>query len=296
MKIRNKAYAKINLSLNVYNAENGYHNLDSVVCTIDLYDEITVSKRKDNKINLVMRGIGEDVLSGTDNNAYKAAKLFQETFGVKGVDIKIVKHIPLAGGLGGSSADIAGVLNALKELFDVEEEVKPLADRLGSDSGYLLTGGYARISGRGEVVKPISSNLQLWVVLCYSETGVNTANCFKKYDEIATDIKPSNNDALVVALENGDLQGVIKEVANDLGAPAILLCDEMKTNLNALKELSPLCASVSGSGATTFAIYETRELAQWAADKMRRKGFEVEVVSTVIPKNLKNRKKTHYNR
>ena len=92
MKIRNKAYAKINLSLNVYNCENGYHNLDSVVSTIDLYDEIIVSKRRDDKINLVMRGIGEDVLSGTDNNAYKAAKLFKETFNTKGVDIKIVSE------------------------------------------------------------------------------------------------------------------------------------------------------------------------------------------------------------
>ena len=291
MKIRNKAYAKINLSLNVYNAENGYHNLDSVVCTINLYDEITVSKRKDDKINLVMRGIGEDVLSGTDNNAYKAAKLFQETFSVKGADIKIVKNIPLAGGLGGSSADIAGVLNALKELYDVEEDVKPLADRLGSDSGYLLTGGYARISGRGEVVEPINSNLELWVILCYSETGVNTANCFKKYDEMATEIKRSNNDALVQAIENSNLQGVVKEVANDLGESAISLCDEMRGNLNALRDLSPLCASVSGSGATTFAIFETRELALWEADRMKRKGFEVEVVSTVIPQNLKNCKK-----
>ena len=108
MKIRNKAYAKINLSLNVYNTENGYHNLDSVVCTVNLYDEITVSKRKDDKINLIMRGIGEDVLSNTNNNAYKAAQLFKETFNTKGMDIKIIKNIPLAGGLGGSSADIAG--------------------------------------------------------------------------------------------------------------------------------------------------------------------------------------------
>ena len=295
MRIRNKAYAKINLSLNVYNASNGYHDLDSVVCTIDLYDEIIVSKRKDDKINLTMRGIGEDVLSSTNNNAYKAAKLFKETFGVKGVDLKIIKNIPLAGGLGGSSADIAGVLNALKELYDIEEDVKPLADKLGSDSGYLLTGGYARIRGRGEVVTPISSNLDLWVVLCYSEQGVNTADCFKKYDENPTTEKPSNNDVLSTAIENGDLLGVIKEIGNDLAMPAISLCEEMKDNLQALKDLSPLSASVSGSGATTFAIFETKELALWAADRLRRKGLNVEVVSTIIPQNLKNRKKLFKN-
>ena len=139
MRSKVKAYAKINLSLNIYETVGGYHDLDSIVTTIDLYDEITATKRRDDKIVVKMRGIGEGELSGTNNNAYKAAKLFKETFDTKGMDIKIVKHIPLAGGLGGSSADIAGVLNALKELFDVDGDVKPLADRLGSDSGYLLT-------------------------------------------------------------------------------------------------------------------------------------------------------------
>ena len=291
MKIRNKAYAKINLSLNVYNCENGYHNLDSVVSTIDLYDEIIVSKRRDDKINLVMRGIGEDVLSGTDNNAYKAAKLFKETFETKGMDIKIVKHIPLAGGLGGSSADIAGVLNALKELYDVEGDVKPLADRLGSDSGYLLTGGFARIRGRGEIVDTISSNLEFWVVLVYSETGVNTADCFRKYDEMPTEVKPSNSDEMVLALETDDFDRVIKQIGNDLALPSLSLCEEMNKNLQALKGLSPLCASVSGSGSTTFAIFETKELALWAADRLKGKGYSVEVVPTIIPKQSKKIKK-----
>lgn len=283
MKIRKKAYAKINLSLNVFNAENGYHNLDSVVSTIDLYDEITVSKRKDDKVNVIMRGIGEDVLSGTDNNAYKAAVLFKETFSTKGMDIKIIKNIPLAGGLGGSSADVAGVLNALKYLYDIEEDVKPLADRLGSDSGYLLTGGFAKISGRGEIVEPILSSAELWVVLVYSETGVNTADCFKKYDENPTQVKPSDNKALIKAIEDGDVESIAKEVANDLAEPAITLCEEMAKNLKALKDLSPLCASVSGSGATTFAIFQTKELTLWAADSLKRKGFDAQVVCTVNP-------------
>ena len=289
MRIRTKAYAKINLSLNVFNTENGYHNLDSVVTTIDLYDEIIISKRKDDKINVVMRGIGEDVLTLTNNNAYKAALLFKETFNTKGMDIKIVKHIPLGGGLGGSSADVAGVLNALKKLYDVEEDVKPLADRLGSDSGYLLSGGFAKISGRGEIVEAISSNAKLWVVLAYCSEGVNTADCFKKYDEMPTENKPSDNEKLIAAIEKGDVLEISKQVGNDLARPAELLCEEMAKNLKALKDLSPLCASVSGSGATTFALFETKELAQWAVDRLRRKGVDAELVSTVIPEKENKR-------
>ena len=276
-----KAYAKINLSLAITGAKGGFHSLDSIVTTIDLYDSITVSKRKDDKINVVMRGIGEEILYGANNNAYKAALLFKETFKTKGMDIKIVKNIPLAGGLGGSSADVAGVLNALKKLYKRDSDVKPLADKLGSDSGYLLTGGFARISGRGEIVEPIHTSAEFWVLLVYSQTGVNTADCFKKYDEINGEQPFLDNQKLTDAIIGGDIVEISKFVGNDLTIPACTLCEELDKNLQTLKSLSPLCSSVSGSGATCFALFETKELTLWAAEKMKKLGFEVEVVKTV---------------
>lgn len=286
MKQRVKAYAKINLSLNVYQSENGYHALDSVVTTIDLYDTITVSKRKDDKMNVVMRGIGEEFLYGENNNAYKAAKLFQQTFATKGADITVIKNIPISGGLGGSSADVAGVLKALKKLYAVEEDVKPLADKLGSDSGYLLTGGFARLTGRGEIVDIIDSETDFWVILIYSESGVNTADCFREYDNNPSQIKPSNNELLVNAIKDGDIVSVAKNVGNDLLEPAKKLCDEVVKNITALKNLSPLCVSMSGSGSTVFGFYETKELCLWAAEKLKRNGLDVEVVKTITRKNM----------
>ncbi len=284
MKNRVKAYAKINLSLNLTGVNDGYHILDSVVTTIDLYDTITARARKDDKINVIMRGIGEDVIFGENNNAYKAAELFKKTFNTKGVDITVQKNIPLAGGLGGSSADIAGVLNVLKNVFDIGEDVKPLADSLGSDSGYLLKGGFARISGRGEIVEKIDSLADFWVILVYSESGVNTADCFKEYDKSPSVGALTNNDELVKAIEKGDVVEISKHVSNGLTNPACKLCSEVEKNLTALKNLSPLCASMSGSGSTVFAIFETKELTLWAADKLKKEGCEVEVVKTVTPK------------
>lgn len=286
MKSRIKAYAKINLSLKITGIKDGFHTLDSVVVTVDLYDSVTVSPRKDDKINIVMRGIGEDVITNSNNNAYKAALLFKETFKTKGMDVKIVKNIPLAGGLGGSSADVAGVLNALKKAFKIDADVKPIADKLGSDSGYLLTGGFARITGRGEIVRPIDSNAEFWVLLVYSETGVNTADCFKKYDEMSCVNNDVDNDKLTDAITNCNITEIARCVNNDLSAPARELCLELDKNLKALKDLSPLCASVSGSGATCFALFETKELTLWAADKMAKQGYEVEVVKTVAPQKL----------
>ena len=123
-----KAYAKINLSLNITGTENGYHMLDSVVTTIDVFDTISVRKRKDDKITLTMKGVGANLLlDERQNNAYKAAALFKQTFDTKGMDITVVKRIPLGGGLGGSSADVAGVLNALKQLFKIEKDVRGIS-------------------------------------------------------------------------------------------------------------------------------------------------------------------------
>ena len=281
MRTHVKAYAKINLSLNILGVKNGYHELDSIVTTIDIYDDIVIKKRKDDKINLTMRGLGEGLIDDVDNNAYKAAKLFKETFSTSGMDITITKRIPLSGGLGGSSADIAGVLKALKIQFDIAEDVKPLADRLGSDSGYLLSGGFARISGRGEYVEKIDAQTDFWVVLIYEESGVNTAECFSRYDEMEKVYKRSDNDELVKAIEEGDIIKISKQVANDLANPACDLNEKVAKNLKALEDLTPLCSSVSGSGSTTFAIFENKEFALWAVDRLKKQGYDAEAVQTI---------------
>lgn len=277
-----RAYSKINLSLNITGVENGFHMLDSVVVTIDIYDTITVKKRKDDKITLTMKGIGaETFLDERKNNAYKSAELFKQTFQTKGVDITVTKRIPLSGGLGGSSADIAGVLNAMKELFDIEESVKPLADQLGSDSGYMLDGGFARISGRGEIVQKIQTDKDFWVLLVLEESGVNTAECFKKYDELEEITPFSDNEKLTSAIIDGNIVEISKQVNNALAIPACQLNENVLKNLNAVKSLSPLCASVSGSGSSVFGIFESKELTLWAVESLKRLGFDAIAVKTV---------------
>ena len=280
MKIKVKSYAKINLTLDV-GAKNGdFHPIDSLVTTVDICDEIAVSRRKDDEIRLIMRGVGETRIKQRENNAYKAAVAFKERFKTGGVNIEINKKIPLGGGLGGSSADVAGVLRALSELYGVDESVKPLADEIGSDCGYMLTGGTARIGGRGEIVEPLSDDIDAFVVLVFAEDGVSTKDCYALFDEMA-DAKENRTEKAVAAAENGDFTAMCGFVGNDLAAPAAKLNAEVEKNLAALKDLSPSAYSVSGSGSVTFALYETKELCLWAADKLKKRGFSVEVVRTV---------------
>lgn len=286
MKKSVKAYAKINLTLNVSGINNGFHDIESLVTTVDIYDTITVSARRDDKITLEMRMAGKrfaEDIPVERNNAYKAAKLFVETFKTGGADVKIVKRIPLAGGLGGSSADAAGVLNAMKALYDVSEDVKPLADMLGSDTGYMTSGGFAVISGRGERVEKIESETKLYLVLIYANSGVNTAECYKKFDELGAEGLLSDNLAAAEAVKNDDLKMLGKCVGNALYLPAAKLNKEVESNLGEIKSLSPTACGMTGSGSTVFGIFETEELCRWAVDKLRKKDLDCEYVCSVDP-------------
>ena len=286
MRTKVKTYAKINLTLNICGASGGFHDIESLVTTVDLFDTVILSPRKDDKIVLKMRGAGEDI-PPEKNNAYKAAKLFSETFKTGGADIEIVKRIPLAGGLGGSSADAAGVLNAMKKAYEIDEDVKPLADKLGSDTGYMLSGGFAVISGRGEKVKKIETDLKLNLVLIYAKSGVNTADCYKEFDLSGASGMISDTGAAEKALKNGDENGLYKEVGNALYLPASALNAEVKENLDEMKSLSPKASGMTGSGSTVFGIFETEELCRWAVEKLKRKDIDAEYVTTITPSDKK---------
>ena len=141
--------------------ENGFHLLDSAVANIDICDTIYLKKKKGKYSNVIMHGQGSEHIPPEKNNALKAAETFSAAFGTDGAEITVFKDIPIGAGLGGSSADICGVLNGMARLYGIEdrEKVKALADTLGSDTGYMLNGGFARMQGRGEQVTPIKTDM-----------------------------------------------------------------------------------------------------------------------------------------
>lgn len=281
MKVKLKTYAKINLTLNVGRKENGWHPIDSLVTTVGLYDEITVRTRKDDAIKFTMTGLGEYDVKQSENNAYKAACAFKERFGCGGFDLEVKKRIAIGGGLGGSSADVSGVLRALKKLFGTDGDIKPIADALGSDCGYMLRGGTARIRGRGEIVTPCERDLDGYAVIVYAENGVSAKDCYAAFDETTVEYNKADNAAAVRAAETGDFYALCKTVSNGLTAAAEKLNPEITVNLDRLRRLSPSAYAVTGSGSCVFALYETKELCEWAASKLKSDGADCEVVKFV---------------
>lgn len=278
-----RSWAKLNLSLNISGVSGGYHLLDSVVCSVDICDTVCAKARRDTLVNVYMHGMGSESIPPEKNNAVKAGEAFVAAFGTRGADIDIYKDIPLGAGLGGSSADAAGVLNAMAKLYKVEDfaALKALADRLGSDTGYMLRGGFARLSGRGEKVEPLASPRQYHMLLFLPEEPVSTPVCYQKYDECPDPLR-ADSARLAAALAAGDFSGVAQNVYNALGAPACFLNAGTAEALSAAEAFSPAACAVTGSGSAVFALFESEELCRWAKSRYKGK-IKTRVVKTLVP-------------
>ena len=286
--ITKKCFGKLNISLKVEGASNGYHDLDSIVMTVDKYDVVSVKKRKDDKILVTFTGpYAVTPKAQEETNAYKAAKLFKDTYNTSGVDVTVKVNIPTGGGLGSSSADIAGVLSAMKKLFKVEGDIKPLSDKLGSDSGFLLSCGFARLQGRGDRVTLLHTDHKYYFVVIYANSGVLTKDCFALFDKGYENQSNIDTDMVIKGIEDGDLSLISKHGGNHLYLPAIELNKEVENNLNALKSLSPEVSGMTGSGSSCFAMYDTYEMAAWAYHKLKKTyGKQVELLSFYNPDAL----------
>lgn len=277
-----KIYAKCNLSLNVVGRRaDGYHELDMVVCSVSLYDEITLFERRDRAIICDMDGVRQ-----TSNAALSAAVRFRRAAEAEtgprfpGWTIRIKKGIPFCAGLGGSSADAAGVLKLLEERYPGEADIFELSQMLGSDTTFMLEGGFARMRGRGEQIEAFACPQKLYFVFLVGEGGVSTADAFSRADEQGM-CAPSDNGKLVSLLRTGDLTGAAAEMKNGLFAAATSLNPEVGAAAMELKALHPLCVNMTGSGSAVYALFDSREAAESALARVRNpKAFLAETVSS----------------
>ena len=295
--VKIKSYAKINLTLEIVGEEKGFHLLDSLVASVDIFDLIVLKKRKDKRSSVIMHGMGSEEISPENNNALKAAEAFSEKFGVGGADITVYKNIPIGAGMGGSSADIAGVINGMAKLYGVTDKIamKGLADTLGSDTGYMLTGGFARMQGRGEQVTPLSITEKLHCLLLCPSSSVSAGGCYREYDRLRAEAQQSENidknnvengqnntEKCIKLLTENRANEVGRYLMNDLFAPAASLNQDVKTAFAELCSFSPFGVVMTGSGSCVVGLFETKELCEWAKSRYRGK-FRAYVAETVVP-------------
>src|SRR5881398_3044322 len=173
-----RAPAKINLSLKILGRRNdGFHELDTLIAPISLYDEIRIDKGRPGKV-IEFRCDDPSVAKGDDNLAVRAAKAFFETTKIEpAVSIKLKKKIPHGAGLGGGSSDAASTLLALNELFETKlprEALSKMAEAIGSDVPFFIIKSAAMCKGRGELVTPAKLRKELSILLLKPEFGVSS--------------------------------------------------------------------------------------------------------------------------
>ena len=180
--VRLFGYAKVNLALGVKGAVEGFHDLDTVMVSVDIADEIAMVKRSDNQITVSYTN-GELF---ENDNALKVAKALSQRYGTGGVGITISKGVPIGVGLGGSAVDGAGIIRGYERLYDLKVDDEDFMVKLGGDIPFLKKGGSAIVKGRGEIVIPVELP-PIHILLVYGAPSISTAKVFALYDNIGGD-------------------------------------------------------------------------------------------------------------
>lgn len=281
--IEKKAYAKINLALDVlYKRTDGYHEVRMVMQSIDLYDIVTLTKQ-DKGIRLVTnRG---DLPGDPSNLAYQAAYLLQQTFAIDtGVYITLHKKIPVAAGLAGGSSDAAAVLNGMNELFELGlsyQQLSQLGAQLGSDVPFCLSGGTQLATGRGENLTVLPPLPPCYVVLAKPPIAVSTAWVYQNYLPDHALCHP-DVDALVVALGEQNLPTAITHCGNVLESVTFDAYPALAKLKRKMAGFGMLLSLMSGSGPTIFALTTEKATALRLKQELENgSALFVDVVKTV---------------
>ncbi|MBU3103883.1 4-(cytidine 5'-diphospho)-2-C-methyl-D-erythritol kinase [Clostridium gasigenes] len=278
-----KAYAKVNISLDIIEKRksDGYHLLRMIMQNIDLYDEIIIEKQKSG-INIKCNK--PYVPTDERNLAYRAAKLFKETFNIEeGVSINIKKNIPVAAGLAGGSTDGAAVLKVMNEIFNVnasDEELMEIGLKLGADIPYCIKGGTALCEGIGEKVTSLKPFNDKILVLVKPPFGVSTKFVYQEFN-LERVLNHPKTEELIEAMENDDLNYVCDNMKNLLENVTLRKHKMIIGIKEEMKALGAKGSMMSGSGPTVFAIFDDMLKAQRCFEKMKDKYDDVFITRTI---------------
>ena len=266
-EIKLKAKAKINLGLDVLRKrEDGYHEVRMIMQTIPLYDKLTIRTAEDDaqirvQTNLHFLPVGED------NLVYKAAKLLMDEFQIKqGLEIELVKYIPVAAGMAGGSSDAAATLVGVNKLFELGlsmEELMARGVKIGADVPFCVMRGTALAEGIGEKLTPLPPMPKCHILI--AKPGILVSTKFVYGNLRANELKEHPDiDGQIRALKCGDLSELARLMGNVLETVTIPEYPVIRRIKDTMKEYGALNAMMSGSGPTVFGLFEDEEAAKEA--------------------------------
>ena len=268
--MRIKARAKINWTLDILGQrEDGYHLMDMLMQSVTLADTITLTPASELSITTG----GYPKLPANERNlAYRAALALQEATGCRrGAAIHVEKRIPVGAGMGGGSADAAGVLAGLNQMWETglnQQQLEDIGLTLGADVPFCLRGGLTRTTGIGETMVSLPCGRHYDLVIIQPCRGLSTGAVFTAYHEKADIPRPATDDAQR-ALETGDAALLCASLGNVLQAVSQEMRPPIADAIAALKKRGALTALMTGSGSAVFGVFDSEAAARDAARSLR---------------------------
>lgn len=270
MKITLKAYAKINLMLDILSRlEDGYHDLFMIMQSVSVYDEISVSESDDDSVTLSCNVAS--IPTDENNIAWKAAKAFFEFTGIrKGIRIEIKKNIPHAAGLAGGSTDGAAVIVALNELFGTglrEKDIIRIGEKVGADVPFCALGGTMLAQYTGTVLSHLPDLDLPYIIIVKPSQDVSTAEAYAAFDS-AERVRHLDKTAMLQAVIDSNKEKVYEKVDNVFEqfidvSDRVIIKDIMRKH-------GAKCACMSGSGPSVFGIFEDKEKAEKCLGELKK--------------------------
>lgn len=272
LSIRVATPAKINLFFELLGKRgDGFHDIETVMSTISLFDDIQFSARSDGllKLGIFQQGgtAAEQIPTDHSNLILKSMLRLRERFGSPdlGCDVFLRKRIPSAAGLGGASGNAAGAILAANHIWKLGlslEQLKSVAAEIGSDVPFFLVGGTCRCTGRGEIIETKEAPAGMAVVVAKPREGLSTASV---YGKCSVPSQPIGSDALLQSLQAGRWNHVGRHLFNRLEEFAMLMTPAIGKLKDVFDRLDCVGHQMSGSGSSYFGIFRNAADARRAA-------------------------------
>ena len=281
--IQLKSRAKINLSIDVLGKrEDGYHLVEMIMQTIDLFDKIKIFSLKEDTIIIESNSL--DIPLDSTNIVYKAADLIKKQYNIKeGVKIIIEKNIPIAAGMAGGSSNAAAVLVGLNQLWQLklsENKLKELGLKLGADVPFRIGGQTALAENIGEKLTKIDGlSENIFILVCKPELFVSTKEIYEEIDSKIIEKRP-NNKLLIQLLKENKIQQIADNMYNVLEEVTRERYPVIEEIEKIMMENDALGSMMSGSGPTVFGLYRNREDAENCKNKLLKKFSQVYIVKS----------------
>ncbi|MEX6587613.1 4-(cytidine 5'-diphospho)-2-C-methyl-D-erythritol kinase [Paraclostridium bifermentans] len=278
-----KSRAKVNLSIDVLGKrEDGYHLVEMIMQTIDLYDKLKITEIEENSILIKSNSL--DIPLNEDNIMYKAVNLLKNQFNVeKGIEISIEKNIPVAAGMAGGSSNAAAVLVGLNKLWNLglsENELKNIGLKLGADVPFCITGGSALAEGIGEELTNIKGLPEdLNILVCKPNIFVSTKEVYQSLNMDKVKRRPKNKE-LIDALQKEDVKFISENMVNVLEEVTSLKYSEIGQIEDIMIKNKALGSMMSGSGPTVFGLFDNKDCAIKAKEDLQAKYNQVYLVKS----------------